>query len=181
MGLQKNIRQILFICIWVLAGTGIVVLLIAAVNSRKEQVCKGFSIRITGAEEDKIFMNKNDIENVLTANKSISLNNKPVESFDLNKIELRLKNELWIRDAELFFDNNNVLKINITEREPIARIFNVSGDSFYIDSTGQKLPLSDKLSARVPVFTNYPYTFKKSGLPTDKRFVKQIKDLSLYL
>ena len=51
MSITKNIRRIIFICIWVLAGAGFVVLLIAAVNSRNHQVCQGYEIEIKDAEK----------------------------------------------------------------------------------------------------------------------------------
>jgi cell division protein FtsQ len=49
-----------------------------------------------------------------------------------------------------------VLHVTVIEKEPVARIFTSEGNSFYIDSLGRKLPLSDKLSARVPLFTGFP-------------------------
>jgi len=49
-----------------------------------------------------------------------------------------------------------VLHVSVTEREPIARIFTSTGKSFYVDDSGKMMPLSDKLSARVPVFTGFP-------------------------
>jgi cell division protein FtsQ len=71
-------------------------------------------------------------------------------------METELQKSKWIKKAELFFDNNNVLEVRISEREPIARIFTTSGLSFYLDSSLTRLPLSDKFSARLPVFTNFP-------------------------
>src|SRR5205085_10412460 len=79
-----------------------------------------------------------------------------VNSFNLHALETKLKQNVWIQNAELYFDNRDVLHITITEKEPVARIFTTEGQSFYIDSTGAKLPLSDKLSAKVPVFTGFP-------------------------
>ena len=67
-----------------------------------------------------------------------------------------LEHNTWIDNAELYFDNRDVLHITITEKEPVARVFTTAGNSFYIDSLGRKMPLSDKLSARVPVFTGFP-------------------------
>ena len=55
-----------------------------------------------------------------------------------------LKKNAWVNGAEVFFDNNDVLRINIAQREPIARIFTLGGNSFYIDSSGTELPLSEK-------------------------------------
>jgi cell division protein FtsQ len=162
-------------------GTGVVVLLIAAVNSRNQQICKGYDIDINGNAEGHWFIDKNDIVNVLTNNKTVSIKNKKVESFDLNRLEAKLEKEVWIKDAELYFDNKGILKVNVEEREPIARIFNSQGQSFYIDSTGHRLPLSDKMSARLPVFTSFPGDAKKIRSKADKKLIKQIKDLSLFL
>jgi cell division protein FtsQ len=71
-------------------------------------------------------------------------------------LEDRLENDTWIRNAELFFDNKQVLQVMVEEREPVARIFTMGGNSYYIDSSGAHLPLSDKVSIRVPMFTSFP-------------------------
>ena len=84
-----------------------------------------------------------------------STQKKSLLSIDLKKIERALEKDVWIKNAELFFDNNNFLKVSVEEREPIARLFTVTGNTFYIDSSCTILPLSDKFSARLPVFTGF--------------------------
>jgi cell division protein FtsQ len=180
MSITKNIRRIIFISIWVLAGAGFVLVLIAAVSSKSHQVCQGYEIEIKDAEK-AIFIDKKDVEKVLTANHTIVLKNKPVQSIDLNIIEARLKKEPWINDAEIFFDNNEKLKVIVEQRKPIARIFSSSGGSFYIDSSGQRMPLSEKLSAKLPVFTGYPIDAKKNRTPAERKLIREVKDLSLFL
>lgn len=181
MQFNRNIRRILFISCWLLAGAGVVVLLVAAVNSRSSQVCNGYEILINGNREGQWFTDRKDIVNALTNKKTVNLKDKPIKSFDLNRIEAKLKKEEWVKDAELFFDNNGILKVKITERQPIARVFATTGQSFYIDSTGKRLPLSGKLSARLPVFTSYPFAKKKSVPTAEKKLLMQIKELSLFL
>lgn len=181
MRIKKHIRRAIFITVWAIAGAGVIVLLAAAMNSRNQQTCKGYDIDINGQREGNWFIDKNDVVNVLTNNKTISIKNKKIESFDLNKLELKLEKEVWVKDAELFFDNKGILKVKIEEREPIARIFNTQGQSFYIDSTGHYLPLSEKMSARLPVFTSFPADVKKIKTKADKKLIRNIKDLSLFL
>jgi cell division protein FtsQ len=164
----------------VLAGAGFVVLLIAAVNSRNHQVCQGYEIEIKDAEK-AIFIDKKDIEKVLTANHTMVLKNKTVNSIDLNIIEARIKKEPWIKDAEIFFDNNERLKVTVEQRIPIARMFSSSGGSFYIDSSGQRMPLSEKMSAKLPVFTGYPIDAKKNRTPAERKLIRDVKDISLFL
>src|SRR5687767_9752874 len=180
MGITSNIRRIIFICIWLLAGAGFLVLLIAAVNARNHQVCRGYEIVIKNAE-NSMFIDSKDVEKVLTASKTIVFTNKPVNSIDLNIIEARLKRESWIRDAEIFFDNNEKLKVIVEQRIPIARMFSSSGGSFYIDSSGQRMPLSEKSSAKLPVFTSYPINAKKNRTPAERKLIREIKDLSMFL
>jgi cell division protein FtsQ len=157
-----------------------VVLLIAAVNSRNHQVCQGYEIEIKDADK-AIFIDKKDVEKVLTANNTIVLKNKPVKSIDLGIIEARLKKESWIKDAEIFIDNNERLKVSVEQRIPIARMFSSSGGSFYIDSAGQRMPLSEKMSAKLPVFTGYPIDSKKNRTPAERKLIRDVKDISLFL
>ncbi len=181
MGIKKNIRRLIFICFWLIAAAGIVVLLVAAMNSRNHQVCKGYDITINGNKKGQWLLDKNAIVNVLTHNKTISIKNKKIESFDLHRLESRLEKEVWVKDAELYFDNTGVLKVKINEREPIAKILSRAGESFYFDSTGQRLPLSNKMAATLPVFTGFPNNGKSIKTASDKKLVKQIKELSIYL
>lgn len=180
MPLKDNIRKIIFITAWLLAGAGVIVLLVAAANSRAQQKCKGYAIKINGSDDSKWFIDKKQVLDVITSKNTVTIKNKPVKSFDLNAMESKLKREVWVKDAEVYFDNNGMLKVNVTERIPVARIFNTAGNSFYIDSTGKKLPLSPRKSARLPVFTGYPFTGKKMQ-PGEKKLLNNIRNLSTYL
>jgi cell division protein FtsQ len=55
-----------------------------------------------------------------------------------------------IQKSEVFVSINGVLKAMVTQRTPIARIFDEEG-SFYIDSKGTKMPLSGIQTARLPL------------------------------
>ena len=91
-------------------------------------------------------------------------------------MEMMLKHNSWIDEAELYFDNRNVLHITLTEKEPIARVFSTTGNSFYIDKIGNKIPLSEKRSARVPVFTGFPELKKMNAATSpNEKFIPLIK------
>jgi cell division protein FtsQ len=95
-------------------------------------------------------------------------------------MELLLKNNPWIADAEIFVDNNDQLHAIIEERQPIARIFTLQQNSFYIDSSGVHLPLSDKMVARVPVFTDFPSDQAVLSVP-DSLLMQDILSISRYI
>ncbi len=155
MNTGKIIRKILFIAMWVVIGSGMLTLLIAAIGKQKKEQCKDYSIKIKGAQKN-LFVDEKAIVKVLQLAGSGGIVGQKRSSFNLLKIEQLLKDNIWIKDAEVYFDNHDVLHVLVTEREPVARVFTVTGKSFYVDETDRMMPLSDKFSARVPVFTGFP-------------------------
>lgn len=140
---------------------GLLTLLIAANGEKKKNVCSGYRIRIISApvnstRECCVFVDEKDIVKLVTSATGGQIKDEPLSRFNLRRLEALMKNNKWIRDAELWFDNRAILHIKVTEREPVARVFTTSGKSFYIDKSGLRMPLSEKLSIRVPVFTGFP-------------------------
>jgi cell division protein FtsQ len=172
-----NIKKILFSLLWVTIGISTVVLLVAAAKSKENKVCKSIEINIQGVNNN-FFIDKKDVLAIINKYSGASLAGKKVQSFDLRQMEAALKKDVWIRNAELFFDNNNVLQVSVEEREPVARIFTVGGDTYYIDSSAAMLPLSDKFSARVPVFTDFPSNAKVLS-HIDSALLLDIRNMSM--
>lgn len=162
MKLNKTIKKVLVITILVLAGSGMTVLLVAANGREEKKVCKDLVVTIKG-EGENFYIDKHDIIGGLRYEAGGKLVNQPIEEIDLAKLERQLEKSSWIRDAELYFDSRNVLHVIVFEREPIARVFTTAGRSYYIDSSGVRLPLLDKVSVRVPVITNFTDARKLSA------------------
>ncbi len=157
MARRVTIRRVLTVLGWGIAGSGVLVLLVAAMRYRNSNTCKGYDIEISGPGANvPLFIDKKAIADLLIKAGAGKGANKPIQSFDLRRLETNLEKNWWIKDAQLFFDNNGVLWANIVEREPAVRVFTVEGNSFYLDSSGVQLPLQEKLPARLPVFTGYP-------------------------
>ncbi|HSV11631.1 MAG TPA: FtsQ-type POTRA domain-containing protein [Hanamia sp.] len=181
MGNNKKytFRKILVVSVWILLITGTVVLLIAAMSKKNEERIAGVEIKIAGVQNN-YFISKKDVLDILEKVNGGKLNKSVVNSLDLTEMENRLEKDQWIKKAEIFYDNNNVLQVKITEREPVARIFTISGASFYIDSSLTRLPLSDKFSARLPVFTGFP-TEVRVLKKQDSLLLNEVKILSEYI
>ena len=178
MNTKATIRKILFVMLWVCIGGGMLSLLIAAIGKKNREDCTNYTIAIKGAEEN-YFIDADDINKLIKSGAGSEIKGKKISEINLKKLEQLLRSNVWIRKAEMWFDNRNVLHVEVYEREPIARIFTTAGNTFYIDSTERKLPLSDKLSARVPVFTGFidkkVYSAKDSLLLTD------VKNIATYI
>jgi cell division protein FtsQ len=162
---------------WMLLGAGAIVLLVSAVSRTNHKKCEGLHVEING-EANNFFVDEKEVIGLIQASQNlIGLQQKDI---DLRLLEARLKSEKWIANADLFFDNNHMLQVKVQENEPVARLFTVSGNSFYIDSTGKRLPLSDKRSARVPMFTGFPSERKKLSRP-DSIVMARVMELSMII
>jgi len=176
-GWKKNMIKVLTISAWCAVGAGAVVLLNAAMREKNHQVCKGYEIEIAGAE-NQLFMDKKKIEELLFGKEQPL--NKPVVEFNLRAMEKKLKTNVWVKDAQLFFDNNENLQIMVREREPIARVFTTGGNSFYIDSSGTRLPLSETQASHLIVFTDFPVE-KGKLKPADSLLMRQMVGMSAFI
>ncbi|HMI78992.1 MAG TPA: hypothetical protein VK484_09360 [Ferruginibacter sp.] len=174
---RYNIKNILLITLWIVIGSGTVVLLVAAMRKKEEKRCTGIEINISGVSNN-FFVDKKDILNAITISEKENPVGKAIGSFNLKKMETWLERDIWIKTAELFFDNNEILQVNVHEREPVARVFTTTGATFYIDDELAILPLSEKFSARLPVFTNFP-SDKKILSKADSSLLMDIKTISL--
>jgi cell division protein FtsQ len=152
---RYNYKKVLKTTIWLLLASGVVVLLVAAMTKNDADIVSRVNINITGVQ-NHYFLDKKEVIGILEKVNKRKLENSAIGSINLSGMENELEKDQWIRKVEMFFDNNKVLQVNIDEREPVARIFTVSGNSFYIDTALTRLTISDKFSARVPVFTNFP-------------------------
>jgi len=179
MSIKKrySIKNILLTTLWIALGGATVFLLVAAIKSKSAHRCKGIEINIHGVSNN-FFVDKKDILNSITAMEKTNPVGKAIGSFNLKNMELELEKDVWIKSAELFFDNNEMLQVTVQEREPIARVFTAAGTTFYIDDELAMLPLSEKFSARLPVFTNFP-SDKKVLAKADSSLLMDIKMISL--
>ena len=163
---------------WLLVISGIVTLLVAANRKQERHLCREVVIAIKGSGE-KYFIEKDDVAELIEGTANGTLVNKPVASINLGRLEQALEKNLWIRNAELYFDSRDALHVLVEEREPVARVFTRAGGSFYIDSSGHRMPLLEKISIRVPVVTGFTAA-KKLGAG-DSAILRQVTHVALFI
>lgn len=90
-------------------------------------------------------------------NKLLIQNNATVKKqaksvIDLYKLEEQVLENPYVEKVSLFITIDGKLNTFIKQREPIARILS-GNSSYYVDSQGIKVPISENFSARVPVIS----------------------------
>ncbi len=177
---EKNkLKKILTISLWSVLGLAGIALLVAALNKKHETVCTGIDIEIGGVNNN-FFINKQDIIALLQNSTGEMIKGRRIVDFNLDTMEMEIKKDVWINKAELYFEKNGILKVSITEKDPVARIFCTNGSSYYIDNSKNMLPLSDRHAARLPVFTNFP-TSLKVLTAQDSALLEDVKAMSLFI
>ncbi len=162
---------------WCLLGAAIIVLVISAMSEKEHKSCTAINIEMSKPQH-QIFINENDVKEILK-DKGV-LTEKDISQIDLRSAEEELQKDAWIKKAELYFDNKQILQVKIIEREPLARVFTLSGNSFYIDSSALRLPMSDQENARVPVFTSFTSDKKILSAP-DSLLLNDIKKVAQFI
>ena len=178
MNIKSPLKKFFMVVLWCLLGGSGLALLIAAINAKNSSICNGMEIEINGGGK-VYFLNKKDVVTMLESEGIRDVHNKKVASFDLLKMEGILRKNSWIKDAQLYFDNNQTLRLRIQERQPMARLFTTGGNSYMIDSAGIQMALGERNAFRLPVFTGYPS--EKFGLRRDSLLSRQIRDLAIFL
>lgn len=178
MNTKKTIRAIVLTAIWLSVCAGLLVLLVAAIGKKKRGHCSDYVITIKGVQNN-FFIDEKDVTKIMMNVMGGKIKGQKIADFNLKRLEQLLEDNTWIGDAELYFDNRDVLHVSVNEREPVARVFTMNGNSFYIDSTARRMPLSDKMSARVPVFSGFPD--KKVLTKKDSAMLNDMKKTAMFI
>ncbi len=165
--------------LWIGLGVSMLILLVASTRHHSGMICKDVEVTIRSAGAGTYITQKEILDRVSGRYPEL-LKGTLLKNISLSQLEKLLEQHLWIREAELYFDNNNILQIDIQERLPVARVFSVSGETFYVDDFGFRLPVNGKQIAYVPVFTGFP-AITYPLLPKDSLLLMQVKDMGVYM
>ncbi|MCB0819601.1 MAG: hypothetical protein KDC13_03180 [Bacteroidetes bacterium] len=144
--MKAKVKQILLWSVTVILALA----LFSFVNQRrKNALCTSVKVEFTGNPELQ-FVGKEDVLDLLYS-KGFRIEQVAVGSINLMEIEKELTRHPAIKSTEAFFTSGNVLNIRVQKREPVLRVIDSSGESYYLDEDGEYMPLQDSYTARVPV------------------------------
>lgn len=126
---------------------GAVVFLYSFSSHRNEKrKLKEPEIEFAAAED---FITRDKVNNLLIQNFGGAATVQK-DKVDLNNVEKSLDENPMIDKAEVYTTIDGKLRAVITQKKPVARIFEGS-NSYYIDYKGNVMPLSESYTARVPL------------------------------
>jgi cell division protein FtsQ len=127
---------------------GLVIFLFSFTSKRNEnrKLTKAVVVFIG---DNALFIKRETVNKLLIENKE-NASSIQKDKLDLNKLERTLDSNDLIQKSDVFVSIDGVLKAMVKQKTPIARVLN-DEDSFYIDYEGDRMPLSENFTARVPL------------------------------
>ena len=141
------------------------------VNKQQDALlCKTLNVTVN-QENDLYFLDKLDVIQLIK-DRGDSIVGQPKSTVNVSEIEKSLNSHSNIANAEAYMSINGEMKVEVTQRQPVVRVMNLDGDSYYIDSEGKFMPLSNKYTAKVlvangmlsePFIKRYTYSIADIG------------------
>lgn len=127
-------------------------LVLIGLNGMRTKEIKSVNVHIKNSKE-LFFVKEVEVNRILQKYLGRPVKGLPLRSINLNAIEGELMKNPWVEKAEVHSDFNGRLNIQIDQKDPLVRIQNTTGSSYYISKGGSRFPLSSQFTAHVPVAT----------------------------
>ncbi len=153
------IKKVLNISLIAISVIGLFVSLAFSARESDKVPCKDIKIDVDHSTNN-FFVTQKDVMDMILS-KGDSLKGSPITSIPIGVYERHITADPSVKRAEVYTKHNGIFAVKVYQREPILRVFNSHGDSFYLDKEGSIMPTSRSYTARVPV---------ASGFITDRLF-----------
>lgn len=118
-------------------------------EKRKNTICSKIQVTVLDSLKDR-FVTEVSIRDYIH-DLDIKVLGEPVKNINTQKLEDYLNERENIKETEVYFTADGNLHLDINQRNPIVRVVNERGQSYYIDDEGAIVPLSGNYSSHVLV------------------------------
>ncbi len=147
-----QLRPVLRAAGWMMAIVAFFSVMGASIADIKSKECRNVYIKVDH-EEGLFFVDDEDVTNSIKNFCEADLKGMPLNGVDFTNMEHKLESNPFIQSAEIYSSTKGAVHVDVRQREPLVRVVNNSGVSYYLDVNGEKIPTSFKFTARVVVAT----------------------------
>ena len=186
-----NLKKILVIVLWIIGLSGLLASLAFAARREKTIIAENIFVTVNNTDTN-LFIDEQDVKDFFS-DRNDSILNTSLKNIDINGLEKALNSHPAVENADVSVDINGDVSIDVKQRTPLVRVFNLDGESYYIDTQSKLMPLSDKYTARVLIATGYilehyasRYQFSVNTISKNELFSKvsvldDIYNISVYI
>lgn len=150
------------------------VLVISAIEYKQTSTIKTVDIAIEPLGDSTLLIQQGDVMLSLDRSFGYRFDERPIKEVNVERIERILEEEPFIKEADVYINAANVIKIYITQRKPILRVIDKNGLNYYLDEEGYKMPLSKHFTTRTLVATGNIPPHVPDFLEREKHVLKDL-------
>jgi cell division protein FtsQ len=144
-------KKWLIVSFWLLFSLGVLIIIFAANSAQSSTVVNKPEILIH-VKGEFTFLTEDELYLRLTRN-GLLFDGQTQAELDVNKIERFIEKMSEVKSVKVYTSIGQNWNVDVTLRNPLARVFNNKGESFYIDDEGKLMKLSEAHVAKVLVFS----------------------------
>lgn len=127
------LKKIIEISFWIVLSVGLFILLSFAETTHKSKSCNGIEVYIDYQNTDTLIYAEEILNIVKKTDDSII--NRPIKTINYSKIKSAIERNNAIINSNIYTDLEGKLKIHLSQRKPVIKIFN-NTQTLYIDENG---------------------------------------------
>ncbi|MCO6463475.1 MAG: hypothetical protein J5I52_04925 [Saprospiraceae bacterium] len=162
---MKRVRDAI---IWLTLIAGIAVVLFFAIHRKANAEIQGMEITIEAINGKEYLISEKEVKQILQLAAGKSITKANIKTLNLRKLEAKLNKDKRIERADLYFDSNDVLRVWVIQKKPVMRVKEISGSEYYIDQSGNQIPVTIGSAVRVPIITGVRDTFYSGIMQSNK-------------
>lgn len=139
--------------IWVLFLLITLGILLSSVARKKNSFADGVEVKVVPLKDGEKLISEYDVRQALLSAFGNTLEGTELGRLDVERMERVLEEDPFVRDAQTYVDQHNILHLEVEQREPLLRVLDNKGGNYYLDQGGNKMPPSKNFAARVVVAT----------------------------
>lgn len=138
---------------WVLFLLITLGILLSSVARKKNSFADGVEVKVVPLKDGEKLISEYDVRQALLSAFGNTLEGTELGRLDVERMERVLEEDPFVRDAQTYVDQHNILHLEVEQREPLLRVLDNKGGNYYLDQGGNKMPPSKNFAARVVVAT----------------------------
>lgn len=166
---------------WNLALVALLAIWIVAIQKTNNTTIQGIEIDVNSVEGMKDLIVKDEMLDVLKTVSSVDLMISPIRKLDIRQLEMAIKDDNRIHDAQIFIDAKQVLNVDIEQRRPILRFKGNNGQDYYLDQAGAYVSKTQYRAVRVPVVTGHVNKYQPDWNINEDNRISQAYEIGMII
>jgi cell division protein FtsQ len=174
--------------VWIITFLYLIMVFGFVDNRYENLLCNGIKVTIQDSLNNRFILGADIVRSI--NQEGIQYLGIKLNSLDLGRMENAVKSNQLVKDCKAYTGINGTLHIDVKQREPVVRIIESDGRSYYLDHEGNVLNLSLRYTPHILVVNGNIHTQLKVGRPSNifrlyntnaNQLLKDILELSLYI